>query len=80
MSYVRRVWKEALARDRGGAMTEVELKKKVAKGRFMLREMVGVIQLKKYRVMKSRYIDDDPNAVERRMENLVAAAARERSK
>ena len=40
-----------------------ELKKKVAKGRFMLNEMVGVIKLKKYRTMRRQYgskPQDDP--------------------
>jgi len=34
---------------------EKELRKAVARGRFMVREMIGVIQLKKYRAMKRRY-------------------------
>ena len=36
-----------------------ELHKAVARGRFMVREMVGIIQLKKYRTMKQRYGDDE---------------------
>jgi hypothetical protein len=34
---------------------EKELRKAVARGRFMVREMIGVIQLRKYRTMKRRY-------------------------
>jgi hypothetical protein len=34
---------------------EKELRKAVGRGRFMIREMVGVIQLKKYRAMNQRY-------------------------
>jgi hypothetical protein len=34
---------------------EKELHKAVGKGRFMVREMIGIIQLKKYRTMKQRY-------------------------
>lgn len=34
---------------------EVEIKRAVARGRYMTRELIGVIQLKKYRNMKSRY-------------------------
>ena len=34
---------------------EKELHKAVAKGRYMVREMIGIIQLKKYRAMKQRY-------------------------
>ena len=38
---------------------ERELRKAVGKGRYMIREMIGVIQLKKYRTLKRRYGDDD---------------------
>jgi hypothetical protein len=34
---------------------EVEIKRAVARGRWMVRELVGVIQLKKYRTLKRRY-------------------------
>ena len=34
---------------------EREIRKSVGRGRHMIREMVGIIQLKKYRVMRSRY-------------------------
>lgn len=34
---------------------EREIRKAVGKGRFMIREMVGIIQLKKYRAMNKRY-------------------------
>ena len=34
-----------------------ELKQAINYGRFMVKEMVGVIQLKKYRVIKQRYED-----------------------
>ncbi|KAG7343686.1 hypothetical protein IV203_021694 [Nitzschia inconspicua] len=36
---------------------EREIRKAVGKGRFMIREMIGVIQLKKYRTMHRRYDD-----------------------
>ncbi|KAH8060570.1 hypothetical protein JL722_4679 [Aureococcus anophagefferens] len=42
---------------------EVDIKKAVRYGRYMLREMMGVIQLKKYRTLKARYApsdDDEP--------------------
>ena len=74
MTYVRKVWKKALTADRGTEFHETEMRKKVAKGRFMLREMVGVIQLKKYRVMKKRYYDDRSDEVHIRMEALSSAA------
>lgn len=38
---------------------ERELRKAVGKGRHMIREMIGVIQLKKYRSMKRRYGERD---------------------
>ena len=34
---------------------EKEIHKAVARGRYMVREMIGVIQLKKYRTLKKRY-------------------------
>jgi hypothetical protein len=37
---------------------EKEIRRAVARGRYMVREMIGVIQLKKYRAMKQRYYDD----------------------
>lgn len=42
---------------------ERELRKAVARGRFMVREMIGVIQLKKYRTMKQRYGDDEEKII-----------------
>jgi len=41
---------------------ERELRKAVGKGRFMIREMIGVIQLKKYRSLKRRYGDSEYDA------------------
>jgi len=38
---------------------EVEIKKKVAEGRYWVREMQSVIQLKKYRTLKNRYYSDE---------------------
>ncbi len=34
---------------------EKEIRLAVGKGRFMVKEMIGIIQLKKYREMKKRY-------------------------
>lgn len=42
-------------------LCEKELRKAVARGRFMVREMIGVIQLKKYRTMKRRYDNNSDN-------------------
>ena len=41
---------------------EKEIRRAVGKGRHMIREMVGVIQLKKYRTMKKRYTDEKPQS------------------
>jgi len=38
---------------------DAEIRRAVALGRFWVREMEGVIRLKKYRTMKKRYGDDD---------------------
>jgi hypothetical protein len=48
-----------------------ELNKAVGRGRHMVREMMGVIQLKKYRAMKKRYEQpaDDP-AIQQAMQRL----------
>jgi hypothetical protein len=57
MEYVRATWKKALRNQQppAGVWNERDLRKAVAKGRYFIREMEGVIQLKKYRVMKERY-------------------------
>jgi hypothetical protein len=55
-----------------------ELNKAVARGRYMVREMEGVIQLKKYRAMKKRYGQpaDDPTIKQamQRLEGKEGAA------
>lgn len=43
---------------------EVEIKRAVKRGRWMVRELIGVIQLKKYRTLKQRYTPDDRQAAE----------------
>jgi hypothetical protein len=69
MDYVRNTWKQALRNPENCPSCytnngiphlsrdhcEQELHKAVGKGRYMIREMIGVIQLKKYRSMKQRY-------------------------
>lgn len=42
---------------------ERELRKAVGKGRYMIREMIGVIQLKKYRSLKRKYDNSDHDDV-----------------
>lgn len=54
---VRRKAKEQFFAN-GSLSTETEIKKAVARGRWYVRnEIVGVIQLRKYRQLKSRYYD-----------------------
>lgn len=70
LEYVRKTWKQAICNvDNTPACyttcfveftpeCEKQIRKAVGKGRFFVREMMGVIQLKKYRAMKKRYDDD----------------------
>lgn len=37
---------------------EFEINKAINYGRYMTRELIGIIQLKKYRSIKSRYVDN----------------------
>ena len=87
MEYVRRTWKHALRNpencpscyDSNGvpAMNnpkcEKEVRQAVGRGRYMVREMIGVIQLKKYRAMKQRYEKDEETMeyVDMRAKKLV---------
>lgn len=63
INFVKEQWKKAL-RDPQNATFEIqddptqrekELRKVIGKGRYAIREMIGVIQLKKYRTMRRRY-------------------------
>ena len=56
---------------------ERELRKAVGKGRYMIREMIGVIQLKKYRSLKRRYGDSDYSDVAMLREKLEALQKKE---
>ena len=49
---------------------EKELRKAVGKGRFMVREMVALIQLKKYRTLKERYSDESKDQLQQAMTRL----------
>lgn len=66
IDYVRKTWKKALRNphncpscvplsDPHSPKCEREIRRAVAKGRNMVREMEGIIQFKKYRAMKHRY-------------------------
>lgn len=59
----------------GSLVCERELRKAVGKGRHYVREMIGIIQFKKYRAMKKRYDDRDGNDdMQRRMQEIVDKA------
>lgn len=49
---------------------EKELRKAVGKGRFMVREMVALIQLKKYRTLKERYSEESQDKLQQAMKSL----------
>ena len=83
LPHVKEVWKKALSNpancpscvtDPDGAACQEEILRAVHKGRFMVKEMIGVIQIKKYRAMKARYDSSDggkPDVViQRVMEKL----------
>lgn len=52
--YVRSKAAEAF-RKNADIVDDVELKRAVARGRWMVKELIGVIRLKKYRTLKQRY-------------------------
>lgn len=55
---------------------ERELRKAVGKGKYMIREMIGVIQLKKYRSLRQRYDDSGNNEIailKKKLEKLQEA-------
>ena len=47
--------KIAIVNNKFTTIQEREIRKAVAKGHAMIREMIGIIQLKKYRTMNQRY-------------------------
>ena len=64
LDYIREVWKKALRDPKNSAsfesiqdpkLKEKQIRKAVGKGRYGIREMIGVIQLKKYRTLRRRY-------------------------
>jgi hypothetical protein len=68
LSHVREKAKAAFFQNRDLA-DPVAVKKAVKRGRWMVREMVGVIQLKKYRTLNSRYTPEDLREKLRDIEN-----------
>jgi hypothetical protein len=88
LNYVRQAWKKALRNPENcpscysnpsSRECEHELRIAVGKGRHMVREMIGIIQLKKYRAMKQRYgAKDDEVAL--KMQQLEQRASEPTSK
>ena len=81
LAHVKQVWKKAITNPHncpscvthpGGLDCEEEILRAVHKGRFMVKEMIGVIQIKKYRAMKARYDSSSSvdAVVQRAMEEL----------
>ncbi|KAG7393454.1 LYR motif-containing protein 5 [Phytophthora boehmeriae] len=68
LDYVREKAKIAFFKNRDLA-EPVAIKKAVKRGRWMVREMVGVIQLKKYRTLNSRYTSEELQDKLRDIEN-----------
>ncbi|TMW66162.1 hypothetical protein Poli38472_003927 [Pythium oligandrum] len=58
LSYVREKTKTAFFRNKD-LQDPVAIKKAIKKGRWMVRELIGVIQLKKYRTLNSRYTPEE---------------------
>lgn len=54
IDYVRAEVKKAF-RSNAHLTKEIDILRAVNKGRYMVREMIAVIQIKKYRAMKHRY-------------------------
>lgn len=66
MDFVRETWKKAMTDQQTNSnllaindpkQLEKEIRKLVGKGRYAIREMIGTIQLTKYRTMRRRYGD-----------------------
>ncbi|RLN90918.1 hypothetical protein BBJ28_00000318 [Nothophytophthora sp. Chile5] len=68
LSYVREKAKTAFFQNRD--LTDpVAIKKAIKRGRWMVRELIGVIQLKKYRTLNSRYTSEELRDKLRAIEN-----------
>uniref|UniRef100_M4BZ20 Complex 1 LYR protein domain-containing protein n=1 Tax=Hyaloperonospora arabidopsidis (strain Emoy2) TaxID=559515 RepID=M4BZ20_HYAAE len=55
----------------------VAMKKAIKRGRWMVREIIGVIQLKKYRTLNSRYTSEELREKLRDIENHRVIKERE---
>lgn len=91
IEFVRQAWKKAIRESsityqdgQDPVQAEKELRKAVGKGRYAIREMIGVIQFKKFRTMKRRYGDRgyhlDANEEAERIKNVCKNFDNTRSK
>ena len=70
LDYVRNKAKEAFYLNQ--FITDpAELNRSINKGRWMAKEMIGVIQLKKYRTLNSRYTSEDLREALRRLDRTA---------
>lgn len=60
LAYVREKAKHAFMQN-SHLEDMTEIKKAIKKGRFIIRDLIGVIQMKKYRALNSRYTSTEPN-------------------
>jgi hypothetical protein len=58
LSYVRKKVKDEFIRNKD-LTDEIEIKKAIKKGRWMVREMIAVIRFKKYRALNQRYTSEE---------------------
>lgn len=68
LAYVREKVKAAFFANRDLA-DPVEVKRAIRRGRWMVQEMIGVIQLKKYRTLNSRYTSEELRDILRNLEH-----------
>ena len=85
MEHVRATWKKAIRNPQncpacydkgtgevqlGNPACQEEILFAVNKGRWMVKEMIGVIKLKKYRAMKQRYGSGSDPTIQKAMDEL----------
>lgn len=79
LAFVRTKVKEAMFRN-AHLTDEDDLMRAVAKGRWWVKELIGVVQLKKYRTLRARYGDAAAGldgALERRYEEVEGGKGRD---
>ncbi|CAK4209243.1 unnamed protein product [Aphanomyces euteiches] len=72
LDYVREKAKEAFYKE-AHLTADEEIKRAVHRGRWMVKEMIGVIQLKKYRTMNARYTPAEMRMLLRNLHEEAAA-------